>query len=109
MTIPVQITFRNVEPSVAVEEHIIQQVQKLSQYSHQIRNAKILISLPHHHHRHGNTYHARIDLWVGGEELIVSDHHDSEDLYHTIHLSFKVAARMVRELESRKPIHLSVR
>jgi len=68
---PVQTTFRNLRPSIAIEEQIGAEVAKLATFYDWITNCRVVVELPHKHHQSGRHYHIRIDLTVPGEELVV--------------------------------------
>jgi cold shock CspA family protein/ribosome-associated translation inhibitor RaiA len=68
---PVQTTFRNMCPSIAIEEQIRAEVAKLATFYDRMTNCRVVIEIPHKHHRSGQHYHIRIDLTVPGSELVV--------------------------------------
>jgi cold shock CspA family protein len=67
----VQTTFRNLRPSTAIEDSIRAEVAKLATFYDRITNCRVLIEIPHKHHRSGQRYHIRIDIAVPGSELVV--------------------------------------
>ena len=69
MKLPVQVTFRNMEED-GLEEYIREQAAKLERYFQGITSCRVIVELQGRH-RHGNTYHVRIDLGVPGGELLV--------------------------------------
>jgi cold shock CspA family protein/ribosome-associated translation inhibitor RaiA len=71
MILPVQITFRNMEHSEAVEARVREEVAKLETFYDKIMGCRVVISIPHKHHRKGALYHVSIDLTVPGAELVV--------------------------------------
>jgi cold shock CspA family protein/ribosome-associated translation inhibitor RaiA len=71
MTLPEQITFRNMKPSEAVEARVREEVSKLETFYRGIMRCRVVVELPHKHHRKGELYHVRIDLTVPGAELVV--------------------------------------
>jgi cold shock CspA family protein/ribosome-associated translation inhibitor RaiA len=68
---PVQTTFRNMRSRVAIEEQIRAEVAKLATFYDRMTNCRVVIEVPHKHHRSGQHYHIRIDLTVPGGELVV--------------------------------------
>lgn len=68
---PLQITFRNVEPSATVEGWIREEARKLDEFYNGIMGCRVVIELPNRRHRWGNLHHVRIDLTVRGGELVV--------------------------------------
>ena len=69
--LPVQITFRNMDRSEAIEEWIRAEAAKLDTFYNRIMRCRVAIEVPHRHHRKGSSYHLRIDLTVPGEEIVV--------------------------------------
>lgn len=72
MKIPLQITFRNMPPSPAVEENIRERAAKLDLLHDGIMGCRVIVEAPHRHHLKGKAYIVRIDLTVPGGELVVN-------------------------------------
>jgi ribosome-associated translation inhibitor RaiA len=66
MILPLQISFRNLKPSEAVEGRIREEAAKLETFYKGIMHCRVVVELPHKHHRKGDLYHVRIDLTVTG-------------------------------------------
>ncbi|QQS48597.1 MAG: HPF/RaiA family ribosome-associated protein [Acidobacteriota bacterium] len=71
MILPVQITFRNMDSSTAVEDRIREEAAKLDTFYDRIMSCRVVVEIPHHHHQRGNLYHIRIDIGVPGKEIVV--------------------------------------
>jgi ribosome-associated translation inhibitor RaiA len=71
MILPLQISFRNMKPSEAVEARVREEVAKLETFYKGIMHCRVVVELPHRHHKSGELYHVRIDMTVPGAELIV--------------------------------------
>ena len=69
--IPLQITFKNIAPSEVIEAHIRDATQKLDVFYDEIMGCRVLVEIPHQHHRKGKRYHVRIDLTVPGGEFAI--------------------------------------
>jgi ribosomal subunit interface protein len=107
MQVPLEITFRDIDKSDAVEDHVRQYVQKLEKFCDHIDSCRVALEQPHRHSRHGSPYRVRIDLTVAPKhELVVTREagegsiHD--DLYKVVHDAFKVAERRVKKLNARQ-------
>jgi cold shock CspA family protein len=59
------------ERSEAVEAHIREAAQKLDVFCDEIMGCRVLVEIPHQHHRKGKLYHVRIDLTVPGAEFVI--------------------------------------
>jgi ribosomal subunit interface protein len=96
-----QITFRNLDRSLAVEEKIRERAARLEHYFGDIMSCRVAVELLHKHHRQGNHFHVRIDLTVPGDELVSSrepdDHHAYTDVYVAIRDAFDTMDRMLEE------------
>jgi cold shock CspA family protein/ribosome-associated translation inhibitor RaiA len=68
---PLQITFKNMTPSEAIEAHVREAAQKLESFYDRIMGCRVLVEAPHHHHRKGKQYHVRIDVTVPGGEVVI--------------------------------------
>jgi cold shock CspA family protein/ribosome-associated translation inhibitor RaiA len=71
MKIPLQVTFRNMEPSPIVEEWIRAEAEKVDTFYNQIMACRVAVEIPHRHRTKGILYHIRIDLTVPGGELVI--------------------------------------
>jgi ribosome-associated translation inhibitor RaiA len=71
MDIPVQISYRNLQPSDAVSARVREEVGKLGRYYDRIERCHVVIEVPHRHHRWGDHYHLRVTLSVPGNDIVV--------------------------------------
>jgi cold shock CspA family protein len=67
-----QITFRNMPPSPAIEQAIREKAAKLDSYHDRILGCHVVVEAPHRRHHKGKAYLVRIDLKVPGGELVVN-------------------------------------
>jgi cold shock CspA family protein/ribosome-associated translation inhibitor RaiA len=72
MQLTLTITFRGIDPSATLEAEICTRIGKLETYYRPIMGCHVLVELAERHHETGNRYHARIDLTVPGEEIVVA-------------------------------------
>jgi ribosome-associated translation inhibitor RaiA len=72
MTIPLQITFRNMEPSAAIEKHVRAKAGKLESFCDRITGCHVIIEAPHQHHHKGKAFQVRIDLSAPGREIVIN-------------------------------------
>ncbi|OOG22975.1 30S ribosomal protein S30 [Thioalkalivibrio denitrificans] len=97
----VELTFRNMDPSPAVEERVRTQIDKLGQFHDHIMACRVAIESSHRHHHKGNLYHVRIDLTIPDHELVVSrepsGHHAHEDVYVAIRDAFDAMRRQLQD------------
>jgi len=72
MELPVQITYRNMQPSDAVTARVHEEAAKLDEFFPRITSCRVVVEAPHRHHKWGELFHVRIELGVPGTELVVS-------------------------------------
>jgi cold shock CspA family protein/ribosome-associated translation inhibitor RaiA len=72
MEIPLQITFRNMPSSPAIEDSIREKAAKLESFYDRIMSCRVVVEAPHRHHRKGKAYEVRIDLTMPGGELVIN-------------------------------------
>ncbi len=101
MQIPLQITFRHMESSPAVEAEIRKRAGRLERFSDRITACRVVVEAPHHHHRKGKLYSIHIDLTLPGEEIPVTHsgpkNHAHEDIYVAIRDAFNSAGRLLED------------
>lgn len=72
MILPVQITFRNMDPSPAVEQRVHEEAEALNRYFDRITSCRVVVEAPHRHHQHGQTFHVAVELGVPGSKIVVN-------------------------------------
>jgi ribosome-associated translation inhibitor RaiA len=101
MELPLQVSFRNMCHSSAIEADIRDKVAKLEGLYDRITSARVVVETPHRRHRQGRRFHVRVDLRVPGREIVVSrdpaEHHASEDVYVAVRDAFDAAKRRLEE------------
>ncbi|HZP42154.1 MAG TPA: HPF/RaiA family ribosome-associated protein [Candidatus Binatia bacterium] len=101
MQIPLQVTFRNMPRSPAVEAAVRERADKLEEFHGRVTGCRVVIEAPHRRHRQGTLYHVRVDLTVPGREIVVSRepaaHHAHEDVYVAIRDAFDAARRQLED------------
>lgn len=101
MQIPLQITFRGMEPSDAVEANIREKAEKLEKFAEHITSCRVIVEAPHKHHLKGRLFSVMIDITLPGEEIVTSRHPDKrrahEDVYVAIRDAFQAARRQLED------------
>ena len=105
MLVPVQITFRNTDPSEAVSADINRRIEKLSRQQGNIINCRVVVEAPLPNQRKGGLYRVRIDLGCPEGQVIVNREPDSRNQAHQdVHLAVRDAFRAAeRQLEEHTP------
>jgi cold shock CspA family protein/ribosome-associated translation inhibitor RaiA len=130
MNTPLQITFRNMPRSSAIEQSVREKAFKLDSLYNRITSCRVIIEAPHRHHYKGKAYVVRIAMAVPNEELVVNrapkrldaarsphseelekdlvEHHEPskhaahEDVYVAIRDAFNAAARKLQDYARRR-------
>jgi ribosomal subunit interface protein len=106
MQIPLQISFRDMEPSDAVEAKIRERAAKLDRYYDRIMSCRVAVEAPHRRHHQGKLFHVLVDLTVPNGELVVSREpvncHSHEDVYVAIRDAFDAAQRRLADYARRQ-------
>jgi len=106
MQIPLQITFRHMEPSPALEAKVRERADELEQYHPNLTSCRVVIEPDHHHHHQGNLYHVRVDLILPGHELVAGrespKHQAYEDAYVAVRDAFDSLKRQLEDLARRQ-------
>ena len=101
MQVPLQVSFRNMPPSPAVEADIREKATKLEEFYDRITSVRVVVETPHRQHRQGKLFHVRIDLRVPGRELVVrrepAEHHAHEDVHVAVRDGFDAAKRQLED------------
>lgn len=97
MQIPLQVNFRHMEASAALEAKIREKAQKIEQFSEHITRLRVTIDHEHKHHRQGNLFVVKIDITLPGKEIVIARHpekkHAHEDVYAALNDAFDAARR----------------
>ena len=101
MTIPVQITFRHIEPSPAVETRVHELAGHLGVFSDRIQSCRVVIDSPHRHHHQGKVFNVKVQLALPGEDVVVDmerpDKENHEDVYVVLRDAFDAAKRQLQQ------------
>jgi ribosomal subunit interface protein len=106
MKLPLQITFRGLDSSDALQADIRERAEKLDRFSPDIMSCRVVVEARHKHHEDGNLYHVRVDLTVPGREIVTSRerdlHHSHTDAYVAVRDAFEEASRQLEDYERRR-------
>jgi ribosomal subunit interface protein len=96
-----QITYRNVTPSPALETAIRERVSRLDEFFDRITSCRVVVESPHRRHHNGRLFHVRVELAVPGRLLIVDrephEHHEHEDVHVAVRDAFDAARRRLED------------
>jgi len=99
--IPLEIEFRNTERSAEIEADIREHEEQLEEFFDRVTGCRVLLEVPHHHHRKGNLYHVRILVTAPRKELVVDreppKHRSHEEVHVAIRDAFKAMRRQLED------------
>jgi len=106
MKLPLQVVFRNMEPSATAEAKIRERAGQLERIYPHIMSCRVAVEAHHKHHHQGNLYHVRIDLKVPDSEIVASrdpgEHHAHEDVYVAVRDAFDAVDRRLEDYARRR-------
>ena len=101
MQVPVQITFRDMPVSDAVEAICWEEAANLERYYDRITSCRIVVTMSHHRHHHGNVFNIRIELGLPSRTIVVNrepaKHHRDEHIHVAIREAFDRARRQLED------------
>lgn len=93
---PLQITYRDVSQSDALEADIRSRVGKLERFFPRITGCQVVVELPHKHKQQGNRFDVRLELSVPGDTIVVN-REEREDVYVALRDVFDAARRRLED------------
>jgi ribosome-associated translation inhibitor RaiA/cold shock CspA family protein len=98
---PLQITFRHMDPSPALEARIRQRAGELDQFFDRITAVRVVVECQNPRHHQGNVFEVRIDLVLPGREIVVGResgmNHAHEDAHVAVRDAFDAARRQIED------------
>ncbi|PLX51216.1 MAG: 30S ribosomal protein S30 [Desulfobulbaceae bacterium] len=107
MQSPLQITFRNMDTSPAVEEDIRQRVDKLNTMHGPLVSCKVVVEAPARSQQQGGLFNVRIDITSAAGKFVVNKepapaNKAHTDCYVALRDAFKAAARQLEKHKERQ-------
>lgn len=96
MQVPVQITFRGMQRSDAVESAVRRRLDHLERFSSELVACHVVVELMQKHKHQGRPFGVRINLTMAGHELVVNRVAD-EDVYVALRDAFDDMTRQVED------------
>jgi ribosomal subunit interface protein len=106
MLLPLQITFRDMEPSAALESRIRALAERLEKFSSHIVRCHVIVATPHKHGQQGGLYEVHIHITTPGGMIIANREHREHHSHEDVHVALRDAFRAVRrQLEDYERVH----
>ena len=93
----VQVVFRDMDRSEALEARVLARAEKLEQYHRNITGCRVTIEEAHRHQNQGRHFGVRVDVELPGRGPIVSNLHHHEDPYVAVRDAFDAVERRLEE------------
>jgi ribosome-associated translation inhibitor RaiA len=105
MQVPLQITFRDIPPSEAVEAKIRERADALEKFFPNIVGCRVVVESTVRTHHKGKLYYLLVELTVPGKQIVSKrhpdDHHAHEDIYVAVRDAFDEARRQLEDYSHR--------
>lgn len=99
MRLPLQITFRRMDSSPALEARIRERAEELERFCGDITSCRVVVEHQTARQRQGRLFDIRIDITVPGREIVVRRdpglNHAHEDVYVAVRDAFDAARRQI--------------
>ena len=100
MLLPVEIRFRHMRSSAAIEASVREHAAKLDRFHPHLTSCRVMIEELHGGHHKGAVFHVRIDVTVPGHELVAHSEPPPQHVHKEVHLALRDAFdEMRRELQ----------
>ncbi len=96
MRLPLQVTFRNIPSSEAIEANITEKASKLDKFYDRIMSCKVVVESTQRRQHQGKLFSVKISITVPRKELAVT-REENEDVYVAIRDAFDHASRRLEE------------
>ena len=107
MQVPLEITFRDIHKTEAIELLINKHVQKLERICDTISSCRVVIERPQRHQHSGTSFHVRIDMTVPpGHEIVASKEPGDAEMHMKLPTiikdAFDAAERQLKDVMARQ-------
>lgn len=107
MTTPLEITFKGLDKSEAIETKVAERVAKLQKHFDRMTYARVVVAAPHKHAHKGKSYEIKIEIGIPGSQPLIVTHdsavgHAHEDLKIAIRDAFDAAQRRLDDVADKK-------
>lgn len=96
MELPIQITFRGMAPSAALEAAVREKASKLGQFHRHVMSCRVVIETAARHKQQGKEFVVRIDIKVAGAEIAINRERN-EDAFVAVRDAFDAARRKLED------------
>ena len=94
-----QIVFRGIDKSDALEEAVHKKVEKLERQHDQITSCRVVLDAPHKHHHKGKLFQVTVNTGTSDGDVSVTG--GQEDIYVAIRDAFTATGRQLTGMHDR--------
>jgi ribosome-associated translation inhibitor RaiA len=103
MNTPLEISFKGLDKSTAIEAKIAEKAAKLEKHFDRMTHCRVVVAAPHKHSHKGKTYEIKIDIGIPGTAPLIVTHESpvgpaQEDLKIALRDAFEAAGRRLDDL-----------
>lgn len=103
MNTPLEISFKGLDKSAAIESKIAERAAKLEKHFDRMTHCRVVVAAPHKHSHKGKTYEIKIDIGIPGSAPLIVTHESAvgqaqEDLKIALRDAFDSAGRRLDDL-----------
>jgi ribosomal subunit interface protein len=99
-----QIVFRGIDQSDAIEEAVHKKVEKLERQHDRITSCRVVLDAPHKHHQKGKLFQVTVNTSTPEGDVSVSG--DQEDLYVALRDAFNATGRQLSGMHQKNKRYL---
>ncbi|QEY14626.1 ribosome-associated translation inhibitor RaiA [Cellvibrio sp. KY-GH-1] len=96
----VDVVYRDLDSSAALNDIITKKLEKLNRYTDQIVHSRVVLDIPHNHKHKGKQFRASIELDIKGHPVAITQ--DDESIHVAVRDAFSSAERKVKQLAARQ-------
>lgn len=106
MDTPLEITFKGLDKSAAIEAKITEKAAKLERVFDRMTHCRVVVAAPNKHHHKGKSYEIKIDIGIPDHAPLILTHEShvgdaQEDLQIALRDAFDAAKRRLDEIADR--------
>jgi ribosome-associated translation inhibitor RaiA len=99
MPFPLQIIFKDIDPSPALEARIREKSARLERFKQGIQRCQVTVEAPHRHHHQGRLYNVRVEVFAPDGDVIATRasprDHAHENPYVAVRDAFDAVRRQL--------------
>jgi ribosome-associated translation inhibitor RaiA len=106
MNTPLEITFKGLDRSAAIETKITEKAAKLEKVFDRMTHCRVVVAAPNKHHHKGKSYEIKIDIGIPDHAPLILTHEShvgdaQEDLQIALRDAFDAAKRRLDDIAER--------